>query len=103
MEENKNNNTNNENMPQSNAEVLKVLAILSLILSIVAAIVIWVKFSTIEVIGEYSYTLNDFKRTTETNGVAIAGGFATIYGGIVLYFALATIVDIFNKVDKKTK
>lgn len=85
----------------SHAEVLKVFAILNLIISFGIAIFIWVKLSTIEVIGEYSYTLQDFKRTTETNGYAIAGGFAIIYGAIILYFALMTIVDIYNKVDNK--
>lgn len=103
MEENKTNNISNENVVQSNADVLKVFAIINLILSVAVAIFVWAKFSTIEVIGEYSYTLQEFRKTTETNGYAIAGGFGIIYGGLVLFFTLMTIVDIFNRVNKEKK
>lgn len=96
------NELNGEVEPSSHADILKIFAIFNLILSIGVAIFIWVKLSTIEVIGEYSYTLQDFKRTTETNGYAIAGGFAIIYGGIILYFALMTIVDIYYKVENNS-
>lgn len=83
----------------TSASILNILAAIYLLLAIAGAIFVWVKFSTIEVIGEYSYILERYTTTTQTNWYAIIGGFGVIFSGVLVFFTLTTIVDIYDKLD----
>lgn len=80
---------------RTNADCLNFMANLNIVLSIISAIAVWVNFSTIEVIGRYTY-----ETTTKTNWFGIIGGFGILIAGFTLFFLLKTIVDIYNEVQR---
>ncbi len=89
----------NYNNEKCNADILNVFANINLIISIIVAIFIWIRFSVIEKIGEYNFIKGEYAKTAEINWCAILGGIGIIFSGLTLYFTLKTIIDIFDKVD----
>lgn len=78
---------NIENVSFDNAKCLNVMAYINIVLSIIAAILIWINFSLSKI-------------TDEINLLGIFGGVAILIAGFTLFFLLRTIVDIYRKVKK---
>lgn len=94
------NNYHKNNIGGTRANTLSMLAKINLVISFISSIVVWIAFSTVEIMGDYDYILKKYETTTVTNWYAIFGGIGIIFMGILIYYTLMTIVDIFEKVDK---
>lgn len=79
---------------RTNADILNFMANLNITLTIISSIVIWLKFSTVEMVSKYGIA------TTEMNWYGIIGGFGIFISGFTLFFLLKTIVDIYYEVEK---
>ncbi len=86
----------------TNADKLNIMANINIILSIIGAIVIWVKFSKLEVVTQSTYKNYSSGYYTDTviNWYGIAGGIAILIAGFTLFFLLKTIVDIYWEVER---
>lgn len=84
---------------KNNAYWLKIFAIVNIVLSIIASIIIFVNYSTIDVIKEYDYISGTYTETV-INWIGIIGGIAVLIMGFTIYFTLRTIVDIHNMTEE---
>lgn len=73
---------------RTNADILQIFAYINIIIAIIGAIFVWVKFSFITVNGK-----------DVINWFGILGGVGIIISGLTLFFLLRTIVDIFYEID----
>ena len=90
------------NKKKSNADILNFMANLNIILSIIGAIFIWVKFSTIEVIKKYTFTSGTYTEKV-INWYAILGGVGILIAGFTLFFLLKKVADIYWEVGNNGK
>ena len=95
--------TNTKEFKSTNADRLNVMANINIILSIISAIVVWVKFSKLEVVTQSTYKNYSSGYYTDTviNWYGIVGGIAILIAGFTLFFLLKTIVDIYSEVEKQ--
>lgn len=84
----------------TNADKLNVMANINIILSIIGAVCVWIKFSNTEVLGKYNYITGEYAKSTEINWYGILGGAAILIAGFTLFFLLKTIDDIYWEVEK---
>lgn len=78
-----------EEIKKTNADFLNIMAYINIILSIIATVIIWVNFSTIEYRSGY----------TETNWYGVFGGIGILIAGFTLFFLLKTVVNIYDKIE----
>lgn len=88
-----------ETSNRNHAYWLNIFAIINIVLCIIASIVIFINFSTSEIVTDYSYISGS---TTEavTNWVGIIGGISVLILGLTQYFILETIIDIYDMVEE---
>ena len=80
--------TNLEANERTNADKLEIFAYINIVIAIISAIIVWVKFSFISVNGK-----------DVINWFGILGGAGIVISGLTLFYLLRTIVDIFNEID----
>lgn len=88
-----------ETSNRNHAYWLNIFAIINIVLCIIASIIIFINFSTSEIVTDYSYISGS---TTETviNWVGIIGGISVLILGLTQYFILETIIDIYDMVEE---
>lgn len=84
---------------RNNANWLNIFAIINVILCIVASIIIFINYSTMDVIENYEY-ISGTHTETVINWIGIIGGAATLLFGITQYFMLKTIIDIHDMLEE---
>ena len=75
----------NEN---TNADKLQILAYINIVIAIISAIIVWIKFSFISINGKDA-----------VNWFGIIGGICLLITGLTIFYLLKTIVDIYNEID----
>lgn len=73
---------------RTNADKLEIFAYINIVIAIISAIIVWVKFSFVSVNGK-----------DVINWIGIIGGVGIAIAGLTLYYLLRTIVDIYNEID----
>lgn len=90
-----------ETSNRNHAYWLNIFAIINIILCIIASVIVFINYSTSEVITDYSY-ISETTTETTINWVGIIGGISILTLGLTQYFMLETIVDI-HDLAKKTR
>lgn len=88
-----------ETTNRNNADWLNIFAVINIILCIIASIIIFVNYSTMEVIESYEY-ISGTHTETVINWIGIVGGIATLLFGFTQYFMLETIIDIHDLAEE---
>lgn len=88
-----------ETSNRNHAYWLNIFAIINIVLCIIASIIVFINYSTSEVITNYSYIS---KTTTETtiNWIGIIAGISILILGFTQYFMLETIIDIHDLAEE---
>ena len=84
---------------RNNAYWLNILAIINLVICIIATVIIFINYSTMEVMENYEY-ISGTHTETVINWIGIIGGTATLLFGITQYFMLKTIIDVHDMVEE---
>ena len=84
---------------RNNAYWLNILAIINLVICIIATVIIFINYSTMEVMENYEY-ISGTHTETVINWIGIIGGAATLLFGITQYFMLKTIIDVHDMVEE---
>lgn len=88
-----------ETSNRNHAYWLNIFAIINVVLCIIASIIIFVNYSTMEVIEGYEY-ISDTHTETVINWTGIIGGIATLILGLTQYFMLETIIDMHDLAEE---
>ena len=88
-----------ETSNRNHAYWLNIFAIINVVLCIIASIIIFVNYSTMEVIEGYEY-MSGTHTETVINWTGIIGGIATLILGLTQYFMLETIIDIHDLAEE---
>lgn len=88
-----------ETSDRNHAYWLNIFAVINIILCIISSIIVFINYSTTEVVKDYNY-LTGTSTETVINWLGILGGIAILITGFTIFFTLETIIDIHDMTEE---